>query len=53
MLILVGTVPTAYALNHAITPSQTQTYIAVSHQTVDTLNKYVGRDSRSATRAKK
>jgi PiT family inorganic phosphate transporter len=42
MLILVGTVPTAYALNHAITPSQTQTYIAVSHQTVDTLNKYVG-----------
>jgi PiT family inorganic phosphate transporter len=41
MLILVGTVPTAYALNHAITPSQTQTYIAVSHQTVDTLNKYV------------
>ena len=41
MLILVGTVPTAYALNHAITPGQTQTYIAVSHQTVDTLNKYV------------
>jgi len=41
MLILVGTVPTAYALNHAITPAQTQSYIAVSRQTVETLNKYV------------
>ena len=41
MLILVGTVPTAYALNHAITPKQTQNYLAVSHQTVDVLNQYV------------
>ncbi len=32
MLILVGTVPTAYALNHAVTPSQVQTSSAVSQQ---------------------
>ena len=41
MLILIGTVPTTYALNHAVTPSQTQDFIAVSHQAADTLNKYV------------
>jgi PiT family inorganic phosphate transporter len=40
MLILIGTVPT-YALNHAITPTQTQDFIAVSRQAVDSLNKYV------------
>src|SRR5579872_6475711 len=33
MLILVGTVPTAYALNHAIKPAQSQDFIAVSEQT--------------------
>jgi hypothetical protein len=27
MLILIGTVPTAYALNHAIPPSQFQTFV--------------------------
>jgi PiT family inorganic phosphate transporter len=41
MLILVGTVPTAYALNHAITPAQTADFVAVSQQTVDVVNKYV------------
>ena len=41
MLILIGTVPTTYALNHAVTASQTQDFIAVSTQTADTLNKYV------------
>jgi len=41
MLILVGTVPTAYALNHAVTPAQTQDFIAVSNQTEDVLDKYV------------
>ena len=30
MLILIGTVPTAYALNHAITTQQTQDFVAVS-----------------------
>jgi inorganic phosphate transporter, PiT family len=41
MLILIGTVPTAYAVNHAVTTAQTADFVAVSAQTTDTLNKYV------------
>lgn len=41
MLILIGTVPTAYALNHAVTAKQTQDFIAVSKQAADSLTKYV------------
>jgi PiT family inorganic phosphate transporter len=41
MLILIGTVPTTYALNHAVTPRQTEDFIAVSHQAADTVDKYV------------
>ncbi|MGA7380369.1 MAG: inorganic phosphate transporter [Terriglobales bacterium] len=41
MLILVGTVPTAYALNHAITHKQSDDFIAVSQQADNTLSKYV------------
>jgi PiT family inorganic phosphate transporter len=41
MLILVGTVPTAYALNHAVTQSQTADFIATSQQTVQVVSKYV------------
>jgi inorganic phosphate transporter, PiT family len=41
MLILIGTVPTTYALNHAVTPRQTGDFIAVSHQAADTVGKYV------------
>jgi PiT family inorganic phosphate transporter len=41
MLILIGVVPTAYALNHAISPKQTQDFIAVSQQAANVLNKYV------------
>jgi inorganic phosphate transporter, PiT family len=41
MLILIGTVPTTYALNHAVTPGQSQDFVAVSHQAADTLGKYV------------
>jgi PiT family inorganic phosphate transporter len=41
MLILIGTVPTAYALNHAITFKDSQDFIAVSMQAADTLTKYV------------
>jgi PiT family inorganic phosphate transporter len=41
MLILIGTVPTTYALNHAVTARQTQDFIAVSQQTAQTLDKYV------------
>jgi inorganic phosphate transporter, PiT family len=41
MLILIGTVPTAYALNHAVTARQSEDFIAVSRQAVDVLNHYV------------
>jgi inorganic phosphate transporter, PiT family len=41
MLILIGTVPTAYALNHAVTKRQSQNFIAVSQQAAATLDKYV------------
>jgi inorganic phosphate transporter, PiT family len=40
MLILIGTVPTAYALNKAVTPAETQTFIAVAHEASATLGKY-------------
>ena len=41
MLILIGTVPTTYALNHAVTASQSQDFVAVSHVAADTIGKYV------------
>jgi PiT family inorganic phosphate transporter len=41
MLILVGTVPTAYALNHAVTPAQTADFLASTAQTVAIVDKYV------------
>jgi PiT family inorganic phosphate transporter len=41
MLILVGTVPTAYALNHAVSARQTQTFAAVSQQVLTTVENYV------------
>lgn len=41
MLILIGTVPTAYALNHAVTYQQSQDFIAVSQQAADVLDHYV------------
>jgi PiT family inorganic phosphate transporter len=41
MLILVGTVPTAYALNHAVSPKETQDFIAVSTQATEILDHYV------------
>jgi inorganic phosphate transporter, PiT family len=41
MLILVGTVPTAYALNHAVTPAQTADFLASSQQTMQVVSKYV------------
>jgi PiT family inorganic phosphate transporter len=46
MLILVGTVPTAYALNHAVGAKEVQTFIAVSNQTSAALQQY---DSPTAT----
>lgn len=41
MLILIGTVPTAYAINHAITGVQSQDFIAVSEQAANTFNHYI------------
>ena len=41
MLILVGTVPTAYALNHAVSPAQTADFLAASAQTEQVVSKYV------------
>jgi PiT family inorganic phosphate transporter len=40
MLILIGTVPTAYALNKAVTPEETQTFLAVAQQASATFAKY-------------
>ncbi len=41
MLILIGIVPSAYALNHAIPASQTPAFVATSRGTVQTLEKYI------------
>lgn len=40
MLVLVGTVPTAYALNHAVSASEVQTFAAVSQQAVQSISHY-------------
>jgi inorganic phosphate transporter, PiT family len=53
MLILIGTVPTAYALNHAVTASQTADFVAVSRQADDVVQRYapspaVAGDARAA-----
>ncbi len=44
MLILIGTVPTAYALNHAVSPMQMQDFIASSERAGRILDRHV--DSR-------
>ena len=41
MLILIGTVPTAYALNHAVSPMEIQDFIAASQMTTHILDRYV------------
>jgi len=41
MLILIGTVPTAYALNHAVTAQDIQEYIAASEQAGQILDRHV------------
>ncbi|MGA2888020.1 MAG: inorganic phosphate transporter [Terracidiphilus sp.] len=53
MLILIGTVPTAYALNHAVTASDIQEFIAASEQAGHILDRHVdnagilGEDARA------
>jgi PiT family inorganic phosphate transporter len=41
MLILIGTVPTAYALNHAVGASQVQDFVAVSEQAARVVSAHV------------
>ena len=41
MLILVGTVPTAYALNHTVSAKEVQTFAAVSTQVAGALQNYI------------
>ncbi len=41
MLILVGTVPTAYALNHTVNAAEVQTFAAVSSQVAGVLQNYI------------
>jgi PiT family inorganic phosphate transporter len=41
MLILIGTVPTAYALNHAVTTRDIAAFTAASTQADQVINKYV------------
>src|SRR3974377_423056 len=41
MLILIGTGPTTYALNHAVTARPSQDFIAVSRIACDTVGKYL------------
>jgi PiT family inorganic phosphate transporter len=41
MLILIGTVPTAYALNHAVSPAQVRDFIVASQQAGQILDRHV------------
>jgi inorganic phosphate transporter, PiT family len=45
MLILIGTVPTAYALNHAVPASGVQAFVASSQQADQVINKHVEKDA--------
>ena len=44
MLILIGTVPTAYALNHAVSAHDTQSFIAASQQAGQVLDRHVDKN---------
>jgi len=44
MLILIGTVPTAYALNHAVTGNDIQQFIAASEQAGRILDRHVDKN---------
>jgi PiT family inorganic phosphate transporter len=53
MLILIGTVPTAYALNHAVTAKDVQAFVASSQAADEVINKHadqsavMGADARA------
>ncbi|KND59787.1 Low-affinity inorganic phosphate transporter [Candidatus Burkholderia verschuerenii] len=48
MLILIGTVPTAYALNKAVTPAETQMFLSISHNASEVLAKYTNNSTPAA-----
>jgi inorganic phosphate transporter, PiT family len=45
MLILIGTVPTAYALNHTVTHKELQDFIAASDKAVSIINAHVDKNA--------
>ncbi len=45
MLILIGTVPTAYALNHAVSPHDIQDFIAASERAVSIVDRHVDKNA--------
>jgi PiT family inorganic phosphate transporter len=45
MLILIGTVPTAYALNHAVTPRDMQDFVAASDKAVSIIDSRVDKNA--------
>jgi inorganic phosphate transporter, PiT family len=45
MLILIGTVPTAYALNHAVSAHDIQDFIAASERAVSIIDAHVNREA--------
>jgi PiT family inorganic phosphate transporter len=45
MLILIGTVPTAYALNHAVSPMEVQAFISASEQAGHILDRHVDKNA--------
>ncbi|CAM2143355.1 Low-affinity inorganic phosphate transporter PitA [Pararobbsia alpina] len=51
MLILIGTVPTAFALNKAVDANQTQTFVAIAHTASDTFAKYANNGTSANPRA--
>ena len=52
MLILIGTVPTAYALNHAATANDIQQFIAISEQTGHILDQHVPQNTTPGSDAR-
>ncbi|MGO8932560.1 MAG: inorganic phosphate transporter [Terracidiphilus sp.] len=45
MLILIGTVPTAYALNYTVSPTEAQAFIAASTQAENILDRHIAPDT--------
>jgi inorganic phosphate transporter, PiT family len=51
MLILIGVVPTAYALNKAVTPEETTAFVVVARQASATLGRYAQGEPPDNSRA--